>query len=275
MKKILGISLIAVFAISPMVAGATVTANTDIATTSYVQGAYEAATGITGDLSNLASSFTNGDKANLVAAVNATKTIADSASAQAGSGGIEVVTGTHDEGEGEDAHSVDEYAENLTEAVNQLNTNINGLQDGVNGAATITKLGAGASGYDINAKTLKVQGTNVLTAGGAAADTYSSTGSYASGSIGAELQSLSSSVGSALAASDITTGTANGTIAVDGTNVSVYGLGSAAYTDSTDYISAGKKVKAVQTWGAEDTSVVYVDLLAEPAVQPIEQGDGA
>ena len=153
MKKLLGISLIAILAASPFAANAEVTPNNKIATTSYVQGAYEAAvdaaTDITGDLSNLATSFTDGDRANLVAAVNATKTIADSASAQAGSGAIEVVTGTHDEGEGEDVHSVNDYAENLTEAVNQLNTNINGLQDGVNGAATITKLGAGASGYDI------------------------------------------------------------------------------------------------------------------------------
>lgn len=37
----------------------------------------------------------------------------------------------------------------------------------------------------------------------------------------------------------VTEGTTNGTINVDGTNVSVHGLGSAAYTDSTAYDAAG------------------------------------
>ena len=44
------------------------------------------------------------------------------------------------------------------------------------------------------------------------------------------------SVSSFLEASDITTGTTNGTIAVDGTDIAVYGLGSAAYTSSSDYM---------------------------------------
>jgi hypothetical protein len=41
------------------------------------------------------------------------------------------------------------------------------------------------------------------------------------------------------AVQSVTTGTTNGTIAVDGTNVSVKGLGSAAYTASTAYDAAG------------------------------------
>lgn len=45
---------------------------------------------------------------------------------------------------------------------------------------------------------------------------------------------------SALQASDITTGSANGTISVDGTDVSVAGLGSAAYTASTAYATAAQ-----------------------------------
>ena len=44
---------------------------------------------------------------------------------------------------------------------------------------------------------------------------------------------------SALQASDITTGSTNGTISVDGTDVAVYGLGSAAYTASTAYDASG------------------------------------
>lgn len=41
------------------------------------------------------------------------------------------------------------------------------------------------------------------------------------------------------AVQSVTTGTTNGTISVDGTDVSVYGLGSAAYTASTAYDEAG------------------------------------
>lgn len=44
---------------------------------------------------------------------------------------------------------------------------------------------------------------------------------------------------SALQASDIITGSTNGTISVDGTDVSVYGLGTAAYTASTAYDASG------------------------------------
>ena len=43
----------------------------------------------------------------------------------------------------------------------------------------------------------------------------------------------------ALQPADITTGSANGTISVEGTNVAVFGLGSAAYTASTAYEKAG------------------------------------
>lgn len=48
----------------------------------------------------------------------------------------------------------------------------------------------------------------------------------------------------------VTTGSANGTIAVDGTDVSVYGLGSAAYTASSSYATStqgGKADSAIQT----------------------------
>ena len=56
-------------------------------------------------------------------------------------------------------------------------------------------------------------------------------------------------VSSFLEASDITTGATNGTIAVDGTDIAVYGLGSAAYTSSSDYatsIQGGKADTAMQ-----------------------------
>ena len=60
----------------------------------------------------------------------------------------------------------------------------------------------------------------------------------------------------ALQPADITTGTANGTIAVEGTNVPVFGLGSAAYTASTAYEKAGA-VEALQN-GAVATNAANI-----------------
>lgn len=48
-----------------------------------------------------------------------------------------------------------------------------------------------------------------------------------------------------ITAVDITTGTVNGTIAVEGTDVAVKGLGSAAYTESTAYDAAGSAAQAL------------------------------
>ena len=48
----------------------------------------------------------------------------------------------------------------------------------------------------------------------------------------------------ATAVQSVTEGTANGTINVDGTDVSVHGLGSAAYTQSTDYATSSQGEKA-------------------------------
>lgn len=57
---------------------------------------------------------------------------------------------------------------------------------------------------------------------------------------------------SALQASDITSGSANGTISVDGTNVAVHGLGTAAYTASTDYATAAQGALADSALQAAD-----------------------
>lgn len=53
------------------------------------------------------------------------------------------------------------------------------------------------------------------------------------------VQSSLDAADSALQASDITTGSTNGTISVNSTDVSVYGLGTAAYTASTAYDASG------------------------------------
>lgn len=54
----------------------------------------------------------------------------------------------------------------------------------------------------------------------------------------------------------LTEGTANGTVAFNGTNVAVHGLGSAAYTNSTTYDAAGAAagVQTALTGTAEDTA---------------------
>lgn len=51
--------------------------------------------------------------------------------------------------------------------------------------------------------------------------------------------SLQSTINGALQPTDITTGATNGTIAVNGTDVAVYGLGSAAYASTGDFDASG------------------------------------
>lgn len=62
---------------------------------------------------------------------------------------------------------------------------------------------------------------------------------------------------SALQAANITTGSANGTIAVKGTDVAVKGLGSAAYTNADAYDAAGLAVEKANA--AEANAKTYVD----------------
>ena len=61
----------------------------------------------------------------------------------------------------------------------------------------------------------------------------------------------------ALQKADITTGGANGTIAVEGTDVAVQGLGSAAFTESTAYDAAGAATTAAA--GALTSAQSYTD----------------
>lgn len=64
-------------------------------------------------------------------------------------------------------------------------------------------------------------------------------GSIAKNKLDTSVQNSLSLADTALQPGDITEGSANGTILVNETNVPVHGLGSAAYTDSTDYDAAG------------------------------------
>ena len=58
-----------------------------------------------------------------------------------------------------------------------------------------------------------------------------------------------------LPVTSVTEGSANGTIAVNGADVNVHGLGSAAYTDAADYETAGAAAAAVAALDKEDTAV--------------------
>lgn len=71
------------------------------------------------------------------------------------------------------------------------------------------------------------------------------------------LEDKSSTIDSALQASDITTGSANGTISVKGTDVAVKGLGSAAFVESTTFAAASNtytkaEVNALLEWEEVD-----------------------
>lgn len=75
--------------------------------------------------------------------------------------------------------------------------------------------------------------------------------------IGAATSAQGAKADSALQKADITTGTTNGTILVDGSAVAVKGLGSAAYTATTDYDAAG--TAASQAASALSQAKTYAD----------------
>ena len=64
-------------------------------------------------------------------------------------------------------------------------------------------------------------------------------GTVTKAKLASAVQTSLNNADSALQAADIATGSANGTISVKNSNVAVYGLGSAAYTDTTAYDAAG------------------------------------
>lgn len=59
----------------------------------------------------------------------------------------------------------------------------------------------------------------------------------------------------ALPVTSVTEGSANGTIAVNGADVNVHGLGSAAYTNADDYEDAGTAAAAIAALDVEDAEV--------------------
>ena len=87
----------------------------------------------------------------------------------------------------------------------------------------------------------------------------------------ATIRSGAAAGATALQKADIATGTSNGTISVDGSNVAVKGLGSAAYTASTAYATAAQGTLAASAVQPDDladvaTSGSYNDLTDKPTI---------
>ena len=129
--------------------------------------------------------------------------------------------------------SVTEGATNGTIAVNGADVNVHGL-----GSAAYTD----AADYEV---------AGAAAAAVAALDKADSAqeGQYVS-AVSQENGIITVTRATLPTAPEITTGSANGTIAVGGTDVAVKGLGSAAYTEITAYATAAQGTKADQVFAA-------------------------
>lgn len=82
-----------------------------------------------------------------------------------------------------------------------------------------------------------------------------------------DVESKKAAIDSALQAPDITTGGANGTISVKGSDVKVKGLGSAAYTEISAYASAAQGAKADTAYQKPVAGIPLTDLAARVYTQ--------
>ncbi|MBQ8041722.1 MAG: hypothetical protein IJ273_00140, partial [Alphaproteobacteria bacterium] len=143
----------------------------------------------------------------------------------------------------------------IATANNNVMDSVNSKQD----ALTTTQLAAVNSG---------ITSTKVSTYDGYAATIA---GKQATISDLATIRSGAAAGATALQKADIATGTSNGTISVDGSNVAVKGLGSAAYTASTAYATAAQGTLAASAVQPGDlaevaTSGSYNDLTDKPTI---------
>lgn len=79
-------------------------------------------------------------------------------------------------------------------------------------------------------------------------------GNVTKAKLATDVQTSLGKADTALQKASITTGTTNGTISVGGNDISVYGLGSAAYTDSSAYATASQGTKADSALQAADVT---------------------
>lgn len=115
-----------------------------------------------------------------------------------------------------------------------------------------------SSGNEISAEIVDGSVDSAALASSAVTTAKIADGNVTLAKLATAVQNSLSNADSALQASDITTGSANGTIAVDGTDVAVKGLGSAAYTASTAYDTAGAAAAVVgASTDASTANTVY------------------
>ena len=211
MKKLLNISVIAALAILPMAANADITTTDPGATTADAPEAeaapkYSLATADTTDANLATAGYVKGAYNATIKAINKVATTANSA-----------------------VKSVTEGTTNGTVFVDGTNVAVHGL-----GSAAYTESTAYASA---------AQGTKADNAETNIGTMDNLTGGETT--LVEAIEAVRTTANGALTASDITAGSTNGTIAVDGKDVAVPGLGSAAYTDSTAYATAAQGATAV------------------------------
>ena len=126
-------------------------------------------------------------------------------------------------------------------------------------SATQVQLAINSSTREISATIVAGSITSTELAADAVTTVKIADGNVTKAKLAQAVQDSLDAADSALQKADITTGTTNGTIEVDGSEVSVAGLGTAAYTASTAYDAAGSASTAEQnaksytdtalTWG--------------------------
>ena len=210
MKKLLNISVIAALAILPVAANADITTTDPGATNANAPVAanapkYSLATADTTDANLATAGYVKGAYNATIKAINKVATTANSA-----------------------VQSVTEGATNGTVSVDGTDVAVHGL-----GSAAYTD----STAYASAAQGTKADNAETLL-GNAAMGTTATT---VTGAI-AELKGAIDDVDTGVMA--VTEGATNGTVSVDGTDVAVHGLGSAAYTDSTAYATAAQGTKA-------------------------------
>ena len=92
-------------------------------------------------------------------------------------------------------------------------------------------------------------------------------GAVTKGKLETTVQTSLGKADTALQKADITTGTANGTINVDGTNVAVYGLGTAAYANTGDFQAAITSTNMLDADLVDDTTSTHKFVTAAEKTQ--------
>lgn len=111
-------------------------------------------------------------------------------------------------------------------------------------SATQVQIAIDSATREISATIVAGSITDVELAANAVTTVKIADGNVTKAKLATTVQASLDKADSALQKANITSGTANGTIAVGGTDVAVKGLGSAAYTDSTAYATAEQGAKA-------------------------------